>query len=207
MPEGRRERTDATRNRHAILQATEDLLTRHRPEQISLEQVAALAGVAKGTVFHRFGSRTGLMTALMEERAKALQEAVLTGPPPLGPGAPAAERIRHFLTAIVDVVARNVGLRAALDHALATQRQPQPGQHDADSVYQVWHRHLSTLITEGRPDLDADLLAHLLLSPLHSGYIQRLLRDGAAPRLKSGLHTLADGVLTSPPVPPSDGPI
>ena len=60
--------------------ATEELLTRHHPQQISMEQVAAAAGVGKGTVFHRFGSRYGLMRALMQERAQDLEIAITTGP-------------------------------------------------------------------------------------------------------------------------------
>ena len=57
-------RQDAARNRRAILLATEELLSRHRPDEVTIEQVAAAAGVGKGTVFHRFGSRLGLMVAL-----------------------------------------------------------------------------------------------------------------------------------------------
>ena len=80
MSEDRRERADATRNRRAILAATEQLLAEGRPQDISMEQVAAAAGVGKGTVFHRFGSRMGLMHALMVERAQALEAAVSSGP-------------------------------------------------------------------------------------------------------------------------------
>jgi AcrR family transcriptional regulator len=71
MTDGRPERADAARNRRAILAATEKLLASHRPQDISMEQIAAAAGVGKGTVFHRFGNRTGLMHALMVERAAA----------------------------------------------------------------------------------------------------------------------------------------
>jgi AcrR family transcriptional regulator len=92
----------AARNRRAILDATEQLLAAHRPRDISMEQVAAAAGVGKGTVFHRFGNRTGLMYALMVERAQALEESVTAGPPPLGPGAPDRDRLLAFLDAIVE---------------------------------------------------------------------------------------------------------
>src|SRR3954453_19239869 len=105
---------DAPPNRHATLRATEELLTRRPPEQISMEQVAAAAGVGKGTVFHRFGSRAGLMRALMQERAMVLQEAVVAGPPPLGPGAPARDRLLAFADGVIEVVSRNKGLLAAL---------------------------------------------------------------------------------------------
>src|ERR1700754_5055876 len=107
MIEESRERADAARNRRAILRATEDLLARHRPEQISMEQVAAAAGVGKGTVFHRFGSRAGLMRALMQERAMSLQQEVVDGPPPLGPGAPARDRLLAFIDGVIEVVSRN----------------------------------------------------------------------------------------------------
>ena len=85
-----------------------------------MEQVAAAAGVAKGTVFHRFGNRMGLMSALMIERAQALEEAVTTGPPPLGPGAPDRDRLLAFLAAIVEVVSRNKSLLTELASSAAS---------------------------------------------------------------------------------------
>ncbi|MGW3041058.1 TetR/AcrR family transcriptional regulator [Kitasatospora sp. NPDC001159] len=196
MAEGRRERADAIRNRRAILRATEELLAGHRPEQISMEQVAAAAGVGKGTVFHRFGSRMGLMLALMQERALDLDEALRSGPPPLGPGAPPRVRMLAFLDAMVAVVARNKSLLAALGHAAATAPRPPdqgpPGDHP---VYRSWHGHLSALIAEQRPDLDAELLGHLLLGSLQSDPILRLMERGEGQRLADGLRELATSLV------------
>ncbi|WP_169945197.1 TetR/AcrR family transcriptional regulator [Microbispora sp. H11081] len=79
----RRERADAGRNRRAILWAAEELIAEHGLDHVSLDRVAAAAGVGKGTVFRRFGSRTGLVTALPEERAVSIGEAIGTGPPPV----------------------------------------------------------------------------------------------------------------------------
>lgn len=205
MTGGRRERADAIRNRRAILCATEELLARYRPEQISMEQVAAAAGVGKGTVFHRFGNRMGLMRALMEERALTLGESVTSGPPPLGPGAPPRERLLAFLDAMVDIVTRNKGLIAALDHAMTTAPKPAEDSpattQDTHPVYTAWHRHISTLITEERPDLDAELLTHILLSALHSDPVLALLRHGDGQRLTACLRTLATAALDAPPRP------
>jgi AcrR family transcriptional regulator len=208
MAEVRRERADAARNRRAILLATEDLLTRLRPEQISMEQVAVAAGVGKGTVFHRFGNRMGLMRALMEERAQALREAATTGPPPLGPGADPHERLLAFLDGMVDLVARNKNLLAALGHAATTahhQQQP-PAEPQADpaqpqpesrSLHEFWHGHIAELIAEARPALDADLLAHMLIAMLASDPVQRLLAQGGEARLRDALRTVADALLGS----------
>jgi AcrR family transcriptional regulator len=195
MSEGRRERADAARNRRAILLATEELLSRLPPEQISMDQVAAVAGVGKGTVFHRFGNRAGLMRALMQERAMALQQAVVDGPPPLGPGAPPRERLLAFIDGVIEVVSRNKGLLAALDHAEAVIQARIPDD-EPPPLHALWHRHIANLIHETRFDLDADLTAHLILASLHSDPIQRLLTtEGGADRLSSALKAIITAVL------------
>jgi AcrR family transcriptional regulator len=190
-------RQDAARNRRAILLATEQLLSRHRPDEVTIEQVAAAAGVGKGTVFHRFGNRMGLMLALMQERALELGEAVRVGPPPLGPGAPPRERLLAFLTAVVDVVGRNKGLLAALGREVASMPQPHDGAAREHPIYQVWHGHISGLLAEARPEMDADVVADLLLAGLHTEPVLRLLERGETDRLTAAFHTLATGALNS----------
>lgn len=192
MPAERRERADAVRNRRAILDATEELLTRHRPAEVTIEQVAAAAGVGKGTVFHRFGNRMGLMIALMRERALGLNEAVENDPPPLGPGVPPRDRLLAFLSAVVELVGRNKGLLGALG-----QEVPPTSHGDDDNpIYPFWHNHISTLIAAERPDLDAPLLADLLLAGLHAEPTLRLLERGEITRLQKAMRTLAIGILT-----------
>ncbi|MCL9792751.1 TetR/AcrR family transcriptional regulator [Frankia sp. AgKG'84/4] len=223
MSDQRRERADATRNRRAILAATEDLLTRHRPEKITMEQIARAAGVGKGTVFHRFGSRGHLLMAVMQERAFALNESILSAPPPLGPGASAHERLYAFLDAVVEIVSRNKGLVAALGAALPSAGRSTTDTHCADlpdratksaepshaatgearPVYDVWHSHISALIAEERADLDADLVAHVLLSSLHSDPILRLLENNEGHRLATALRAITTALLAMPAVPPS----
>jgi AcrR family transcriptional regulator len=188
-------RQDAARNRRAILLATEDLLSRHRPDEVTIEQVAAAAGVGKGTVFHRFGSRMGLMVALMQERALELGDLVTSGEPPLGPGAPPRERLLAFLSTVVEVVGRNKGLMAALGQEVAAMARPHNGPAREHPIYDMWHTHISTLITQERPDLDAPLLADLLLAGLHSDPILALLERGETDRLTAALQLLASGAL------------
>jgi hypothetical protein len=253
MNEDRRERADAVRNRRAILAATEELLATHRPQDISMEQVAAAAGVAKGTVFHRFGSRMGLMTALMVERAQALEEAVTDGPPPLGPGAPDRERLRAFLSAIAGVISANKSLLAELAYSAATEphvtetdvtetdvsktdvsktdvsktdvsktdvsktdvsktdvsktdvSKTDAGKTDVSKsaardrddhpVYRFWHGHISRLIAAQRPDVDAEMIAHVLLGALHSEPILAQLTTAGPERLTAALQALASAVL------------
>ena len=61
-----------------------------------MDDIAADAGVGKGTVFRRFGSRAGLMMVLLDEDERASQQAFLFGPPPLGPDAPPMDRLVAF---------------------------------------------------------------------------------------------------------------
>jgi AcrR family transcriptional regulator len=198
---GHRERADAARNRRAILAATEELLATHRPQDISMELVAATAGVGKGTVFHRFGNRMGLMFALMVERAQALEEAVTTGPPPLGEGAPDRDRLLAFLDAIVEVVSRNKNLMAELAYPVAAQQHAREraaedrGKHP---VYEFWHGHISGLIAAQRPGVDADMIAHVILGALHSEPVLNELTTDGPDRLSAALRTLACAVLDAP---------
>jgi AcrR family transcriptional regulator len=201
MDEGRPERADAARNRRAILAATEELLATRRPQDISMEQVAAAAGVGKGTVFHRFGNRTGLMYALMVERAQALEEAVTTGPPPLGPGATDRDRLLAFLDAIIEVVGRNKSLLAELAYSAAPDPPPEKttARHrDDHPVYRFWHGHISGLIAALRPGADAEMTAHLLLGSLHSEPILAQLAAEGPARLTAAMRALVLAVVGDP---------
>jgi AcrR family transcriptional regulator len=210
MSQARPERADAVRNRRAILAATEELLATYRPRDISIERVALVAGVGKGTVFHRFGSRMGLMTALMIERAQALTEAVTSGPPPLGPGAPDRERLFAFLDAVIEVVGRNKSLLAELafsgaaepvatdNGAAAGEGTGKGGHRDDHPVYRFWHGHISTLIAAQRPEADAEMIAHVLLGALHSEPILACLAADGPARPAAAVRALACGVLDTP---------
>src|SRR5215208_8315897 len=90
------ERGDAARNRALLLDAARKLIAEKGADAVSMDDIAAAAGVGKGTVFRRFGSRAGLMMVLLDEDEKASQEAFLFGPPPLGPDAPPLERLLAF---------------------------------------------------------------------------------------------------------------
>jgi AcrR family transcriptional regulator len=182
----RAERADAARNRRAIMAATEELLARHEPAEVSIERIAAAAGVGKATVFHRFGSRAELMHTLAVERAEALRVAVLDGPPPLGPGAPAGDRLLAFTDAMVELASRTIGLLTAAEQATiaaGTPRQENP-------VHVFWHGHVAGLLAEARPGIDADLQADVILSTLHEQSFVRLLREGAGERVAAALRDL-----------------
>lgn len=151
----RRERADAAANRQRILDAARRLLRERGAEALTMQAVATEAGVGKGTVFHRFGDRDGLTAALIDEYMRELQDLFLHGPPPLGPGAPPRERLEAFF---VELVARQV---AHLELALAAERAVPEQMSPAYATLIV---HVTRLITQIDPDLDAWILAAYLLS-------------------------------------------
>jgi AcrR family transcriptional regulator len=182
----RHERADAARNRAKVLEAARRLFAERGVESVTMAEVARAAGVGKGTVFHRFGDRAGLARALLDERERQLQDAILRGPSPLGPGAPAGERLPAFLDALLDLTIEHADLLVAADGA-------KPGGRYLTGAYAAWHRHVAVLVAEVRPGADADLLAHLLLAPLAPDLVRHLDRRVGigADRLRGELRALA----------------
>jgi AcrR family transcriptional regulator len=181
-----KERADAARNRVKVLDAAAQLFREHGVANVSMDQVAAAAGVGKGTLFRRFGDKAGLAVALLDEQERRLQAGILSGPPPLGPGAEPEARLVAFLAAYVDFLDENLDIV----HMSETAR---PGARYAIGAYRLWHRHVAHLL-ELADGKDPDYLAHVLLAPLAAD--QRMaLRSVAAARVKDGLTRLARAIL------------
>ena len=86
-----------------------------------MEDIAAEAGIAVGTVYNYFADRTALMSALLETRTRALLEALDAAP--AGAAATAAARapaaafqieLEHFVTALAGHLDANRALFSAL---------------------------------------------------------------------------------------------
>jgi AcrR family transcriptional regulator len=94
-----------------------------------MDDIAAAAGVGKGTLFRAFGSRDGLLDALFAERMARLRAAVEEGDPPLGPQAPPRERVLAVLDAILLFKLENAPLNALrpdlIDELLASGNAPE----------------------------------------------------------------------------------
>jgi polyketide synthase 12 len=90
------ERADAARNRQQLLTTAREMLAELGPDRLTMDALAERSGLGKGTVYRRFGTRAGIFQALLDDDERALQEYVMSGPPPLGPGAPPLERLVAF---------------------------------------------------------------------------------------------------------------
>ena len=87
------ERADAARNRRHLLTTAREMLVEQGADKLTMDALAERAGLGKGTVFRRFGTRAGIFQALLDDDEQDFQRQVLFGPPPLGPGAPPLDRL------------------------------------------------------------------------------------------------------------------
>jgi AcrR family transcriptional regulator len=159
-----RERCDALRNRRRILAAAGEIVAAHGAEGLSMNALAVAAGVGKGTIFRRFGDRDGLLLALLDEDTIELQNKFLSGPPPLGPGAPAAERLEAFIIAWIRFEAAHLELLLAAEQ----------GHVGADNPALTSLRlHVSWLVEQIDPTLDAPLVAEIVLNSVSARVIRR----------------------------------
>ena len=171
-------RADAALNRKRILDAARQLADARGARGLTIAEVADRAGVGKATVIRRFGDKAALVSALLGEEERRLQEELIRGKPPLGPGVPAVERAEAFLTALAKLYLRELELVYASETAA-------PGARYRIGAYAAWRQHLMLLVREAKPELDAALVAHLLLAPLAAeslAEIRRLRRAGALPQ-------------------------
>ena len=185
-----RERADAAENRRKILVAARTLTNRRGAGALTMQAVASAAGVGKATVFHRFGDRDGLLRALLDDFMTELQDGFLHGPPPLGPGAGADERLEAFIVELVRQTVANLG--AALAGESLTQSDPPP-------VYGALRLHVSLLIAEVDPGLPAGPLAAYLLNAVAPSVLDRMLHSGEtdAPGLGDAARQLVRGITAS----------
>ena len=183
------ERSDAARNRERLLGAAHELIAERGVDALTMDRLAERAGVGKGTVFRRFGSRTGLMMTLLSDSEAAFQARFMFGPPPLGPGAPGLERLIAFGSARIEYVLEHGDLvRAAESSARSRYEVP---------AALLWQRHVEVLLREEGMEADPALMAMTLIATLDPDRLLHAVRVlGLAPeRLRSTWRELVTRVV------------
>ena len=177
------ERADAARNRRHLLATARDMLAEQGVDKLTMDALAERAGLGKGTVYRRFGTRAGIFAALLDDDERAFQQQVLSGPPPLGPGAPPPDRLIAYGRARIDflIMHREIA-RAALDG-----RQQVP----AGSQTPMSRAHIRFLLGQMRlGPADLDVLATQLTAALDGPlllYLSSAVLTGAAPQVSDRL--------------------
>lgn len=163
-----RQRGDATRNRGRVLDAARRLVGERGAAAVTMDDVAAAAGVGKGTLFRRFGSRAGLMRALLDADEQDMQQALMFGPPPLGPRAAPLQRLLAFGRQRLEFVRRHADVLCEAErdtHGLASPAGA------------VLHTHVRMLLAGAGADGDLDTQTDALLGLLAAGYVRHQVDD------------------------------
>lgn len=181
------ERRDAARNRDAVLAAALRLVEERGPCAVTMDSVAAAAGVGKGTVFRRFESRRGLMGAVLNQSEVEWQASVISGAPPLGPGAPAMARLLAFGRSRLEANLRHADLIAAASD----------GYGRSYAAYSFTAMHVRHLLSELDVDGDLPLLATALLAPLEVDILRQQTTEEQIPleRVIAGWEDLVHRVV------------
>ncbi|WP_392972062.1 TetR/AcrR family transcriptional regulator [Streptomyces sp. LN245] len=185
-------RADAARNRARLLEAAAQLVEEQGVARLTMEGVACAAAVGKGTVFRRFGDRTGLLMALLDHTEQRFQTAFISGPAPLGPGAPPAERLHAFGCHALRQTSEQLDLYLAAE--------PEVTRRFTSAPFRVRFMHVCMLLrqTGSGPDTDTELVAQTLMGYLDPALIGHLTRQRGMPleRLETGWRDLVDRSVT-----------
>jgi AcrR family transcriptional regulator len=155
--EARPLRADARRNRDALLAAAVQALSADGPE-VTLEAIAAAAGVGIGTLYRHFPTRDSLVEAAyrneLERLCDSADELLATLPPD--------QAVREWMECFVDYAVTKRGMSDALRALIAAGGNP--FAHSRDRMLGALGKLLDAAIAAGTVRADvapADLLATL----------------------------------------------
>lgn len=162
------ERRDAARNRELLLCAAREIVEESGADALTMDRLAQRAGVGKGTVFRRFGSRAGLMLELLSGAEAEFQGRFMFGPPPVGPGAPPLDRLIAVGAARISWTLEFGELARAADTSVHNRFDVPPAV--------LWRRHLEMLLREAGVSADPWLMASALAAALEPELLLHTVR-------------------------------
>ena len=142
------------------------------PGNVTMEAIAAAAGLGKGTLFRAFGSRDGLLDALWAAKIAAVRDRVQSAAPPFEATSPAQEKLVAFLDAILTFKLENRHLIRARELGTGLLQSPH---------YKWMHGQAQALVENAMSRSmagEALYTAHALLAALHIDLIEEMLANG-----------------------------
>lgn len=183
----RTERADAARNRQRVLDAAADLFARDDARNVTMGDIAAAAGVGRGTLYRRYPDIPSIALALLDEHEQALQEQLIRGAPPLGPGATPGARLAAFYAAMVELLEQHVHLVLVAETGQA---------RFAVGSYGFWRVHIRSLLQAAQVG-ELDAMVDILLAPVNPDVYehQRRTRNLTPTEISTALARLAHALL------------
>jgi len=142
-----------------LIETAREMVAEMGVDKITMDALAERSGLGQGTVFRRFGTRAGIFMALLGAGERGFQARVLSGPPPLGPGAAPLERLLAFGPARLQFLQENHEIARAAMGGRATAPSGPPAT--------MTQRHIRMLLKALHVDAtDLDVLAMQLTAAL-----------------------------------------
>lgn len=178
-------RADARRNRNALVEAAREVFAR-RGVMVALEEVAAAAGVGRGTLYRHFADRAALVTAVYADAVAGHRAA-------LGEDPDAPDAVRMLLDRITRAQLDLAGLYPYLLTADAGSEGLASIAHDTRALF-VDALPVSRAAGTVRPDVTVDDL--MLVLYMVEGVISGHTRDDAERVRSRCLDMVAPSIFT-----------
>jgi AcrR family transcriptional regulator len=176
-PSLRDQRAIETRGR--LVRAAIELVLVHGWRKTTVEQIAARAGVAKGTFFVHFPTKEAIVLALMQKQVAA---AITARDEALGSGQSALARLRAATMTLGELAAANIELSRAV--LIASLESRDVGQAGDEVFSHVYAKMIEDATEARRQGLVVDVDPETLAGQLMASYLGAALHCTSNPRAK-----------------------
>jgi len=161
----RRSPEDAEQTRLDILDTARGVFSRKGFKGARLEEIAQVAGVTRGAIYHYFGSKHGLYMAILENARSVGQETIDRA---ASEGGTFLEIVARVLVKGLGILEDDLAFREAMALSLNNQEVEGVAEHayeEAETLVDTLAGHFRSAIAGGevRPDLDPTEAARALL--------------------------------------------
>lgn len=188
----RLERRDAAENRQHILAAARQLFAEQGVAAVSMDEIARIAGVGKGTLYRRYAHKGLLCAALLDENTRQMQVAALAAL--RDDDRPILDQLGCLLGFFFAHNEQNAELLGAVSDAAAGRRR---GEYFQSPPYQWQRLMIMGLLRRANAKrectpFDIDYLADAILAPLDIDLylFQRRILGMSAERIVEGARRL-----------------
>jgi AcrR family transcriptional regulator len=171
LPERGRRRSE--RSHESIIRATQELLIERGYRELTIEGIAARAGVGKQTIYRWWPSRAALVLEAYLAGSETIQ--------PPAEGRTVREDVRSLLVWLADVLAQPIGGRVVAGLVADLQHDPDLAEGFRRDVVPARRRAMLAALERGRDrgEIRADVDLEVAVDALHGAVFYRLLLSGA----------------------------
>jgi AcrR family transcriptional regulator len=168
-------RMPAAARRSHLLQAAARIIVKEGFEALTMESLAAHAGVSKGLGYAYFENAEEVALALFDQEIASMYQTVGDA---MNAQAPFEKRVRAAISVYLDIIDERGALIAILQNRLSGRRLRKNVRARLGRFFELWARHIRAALKPSRAD--AEILTTMVLSLCDS--IGRSVGAGRASR-------------------------